>query len=88
MRSSAIQPPGSNPGWRKHRGHFTYSKRGHSLTYRTHHRGPELQAPFSVRWLGSPLFMLLSEAQMSDYKGPAFMIDAFPSAKAMLGDQC
>ncbi len=31
--------------------------------------------------------MLLSEGQMSDYKGAALMIDALPSAKAMLGDR-
>lgn len=31
--------------------------------------------------------MLLSEGQMSDYKGAAFMIDALPRAKALLGDR-
>ena len=31
--------------------------------------------------------MLLSEGQMSDYKGAALMIDALPRAKAMLGDR-
>ena len=31
--------------------------------------------------------MLLSEGQMSDYKGAALMIDAFPKAKALLGDR-
>jgi transposase len=31
--------------------------------------------------------MLLSEGQMSDYKGAALMIDALPSAMAMLGDR-
>jgi transposase len=31
--------------------------------------------------------MLLSEGQMSDYKGAALMIDALPKAKAMLGDR-
>jgi transposase len=31
--------------------------------------------------------MLLSEGQMSDYKGAALMIDAFPKAKALLGDK-
>ena len=36
---------------------------------------------------GRPLVMLLSEGQMSDYKGAALMIDAFPKAKAMLGDK-
>jgi transposase len=36
---------------------------------------------------GLPLIMLLSEGQMSDYKGAALMIDAFPKAKALLGDK-
>jgi transposase len=36
---------------------------------------------------GRPLIMLLSEGQMSDYKGAALMIDAFPKAKALLGDK-
>ena len=31
--------------------------------------------------------MLLSEGQMSDYKGAALMIDALPKAKALLGDK-
>ena len=31
--------------------------------------------------------MLLSEGQMSDYKGAALMIDAFPKAKFLLGDK-
>jgi transposase len=31
--------------------------------------------------------MLLSEGQMSDYKGAAPMIDAFPMAKTLLGDR-
>jgi transposase len=36
---------------------------------------------------GRPLVVLLSEGQMSDYKGAALMIDAFPKAKALLGDK-
>jgi transposase len=36
---------------------------------------------------GRPLVMLLSEGQMSDYKGAALMIDAFPTAKTLLGDK-
>jgi transposase len=36
---------------------------------------------------GRPLVMLLSEGQMSDYKGAALMIDALPKARAMLGDR-
>ena len=31
--------------------------------------------------------MLLSEGQMSDYKGAALMIQAFPAAKVLLGDK-
>ncbi len=31
--------------------------------------------------------MLLSEGQISDYKGAALMLDALPGAKAMLGDR-
>jgi transposase len=31
--------------------------------------------------------MLLSEGQMSDYKGAALMLDALPPAKAMLADR-
>jgi len=36
---------------------------------------------------GRPLIMLLSEGQMSDYKGAALMLDALPRAKAMFGDK-
>ncbi len=36
---------------------------------------------------GRPLVMLLSEGQMSDYKGAAMMLHALPRAKAMLGDK-
>ena len=31
--------------------------------------------------------MLLSEGQMSDYKGAALMVHAFPKAKVLLGDR-
>jgi transposase len=31
--------------------------------------------------------MLLSEGQMSDYKGAVLMLDALPPAKAMLDDR-
>ena len=31
--------------------------------------------------------MLLSEGQMSDYKGATLMIDAFPKARVLLGDK-
>ena len=33
------------------------------------------------------MILLLSEGQMSDYKGAALMIDAFPKAKVLLGDR-
>ena len=36
---------------------------------------------------GRPFVMLLSEGQMSDYKGAALMIDTLPRAKALLGDR-
>lgn len=36
---------------------------------------------------GRPLVMLLSEGQMSDYKGAALMIEALPPAKDMLADR-
>lgn len=34
---------------------------------------------------GRPLVILLSEGQMSEYKGAALMFDALPRAKALLG---
>ena len=36
---------------------------------------------------GRPLIMLLSEGQMSDYKGATLMVEALPKAKVMLGDK-
>ena len=36
---------------------------------------------------GRPLILLLSEGQMSDYKGAALMLDAFPKANVLLGDR-
>jgi len=37
---------------------------------------------------GRPIILLLSEGQMSDYKGAALMIDALPTkAKVLLGDK-
>ena len=36
---------------------------------------------------GRPRVMLLSEGQMSDYKGAALMLDVLPKAKSMLGDR-
>ena len=37
--------------------------------------------------LGRPQVMLLSEGQMSDYKGAALMLNALPPAKELLGDR-
>ena len=36
---------------------------------------------------GHPLVMLLSEGQMSDYKGAALMLPALPKAKELLADK-
>lgn len=36
---------------------------------------------------GRPLVMLLSEGQMSDYKGAALMLDALPSARTLIADR-
>ena len=36
---------------------------------------------------GRPIILLLSEGQMSDYKGAALMVDALPRAKTILGDK-
>ena len=36
---------------------------------------------------GRPIILLLSEGQMSDYKGAALMVDALPRAKVLLGDR-
>jgi transposase len=36
---------------------------------------------------GRPLILLLSEGQMSDCKGAALMVDAFPKARVLLGDR-
>ena len=36
---------------------------------------------------GHPIILLLSEGQVSDYKGAALMIDALPKANSLLGDK-
>ena len=36
---------------------------------------------------GRPLILLLSEGQMSDYKGAALMLKSLPRAKELLGDK-
>lgn len=36
---------------------------------------------------GRPLVLLLSEGQMSDYKGPALMANVLPEARALIGDR-
>jgi transposase len=55
--------------------------------YWTHQRRPEFEAPCRGDGQGRPLVMLLSEGQMSDYKGAALMLHALPRAKALLGDR-
>ena len=37
--------------------------------------------------LGRPLILLLSEGQMSDYKGAALMLNVLPRANELLGDK-
>ena len=61
-------------------------KGGCTPTYRMHQRRTELETARGLRWSWPALIMLLSEGQMSDYKGAALMIDAFPKAKTLLGD--
>ncbi len=36
---------------------------------------------------GKPLILLLSEGQMSDYKGAALMVEALPKASMMIADR-
>ena len=36
---------------------------------------------------GRPLVMLLSEGQISDFKGAALMVNVLPKAKALIGDK-
>ena len=36
---------------------------------------------------GRPLILLLTEGQMSDYKGAALMLNVLPRAKELLGDK-
>ena len=36
---------------------------------------------------GRPIILLLSEGQMSDYKGAALMVDALPRVTVPLGDK-
>ena len=36
---------------------------------------------------GKPLIFLLTEGQVSDYKGAALLLDALPCAKSFLGDR-
>jgi len=56
--------------------------------YRAHQRWPELKTPCGVcDGKGRPLVMLLSEGQMSDYKGAALMLNVLPRAKELLGDR-
>jgi transposase len=52
----------------------------------THQKRLELEARCRLRRSG-PTVLLLSEGQMSDYKGAAFMFDALPRAKHLIGDR-
>ena len=36
---------------------------------------------------GRPLILLLTEGQMSDFKGAALIVDRLPDAKALIGDK-
>src|SRR5215217_4597373 len=63
------------------------SKRGCSPTYRTHQRWAELQAYAVCDDQGRPRVMLLSEGQMSDYKGAALMLEAIPKTDLLIGDR-
>jgi hypothetical protein len=62
-------------------------KGGYTPTYRTHQRRPELQTLRHLRRQGTALILLLSEGQLSDYKGAALMVDTLPKANVLLGDR-
>jgi transposase len=59
------------------------SQRCHPETH--HRRHSKLHAVIDGK--GRPLLLLLSEGQMSDYKGAALLVDALPSAKELLADR-
>ena len=62
-------------------------KRGCSPSYRTDERRPELKLHAVCDGMGRPVVMLLSEGQMSDYKGARLIVDALPPAKHLLADR-
>ncbi|NKQ69748.1 hypothetical protein C3Y89_05000 [Rhizobium sp. UPM1132] len=66
-----------------HRTAASCKKMGCSPTYRTHQR----RAPCVCDDQGRPLILLLSEGQMSDYKGAARMLHALPKAKTHLAEK-
>ena len=63
------------------------SKGGCSPTYRADQGRPDSKLHAVCDGRGRPLVMLLSEGQMSDFKGAALMLEALPKAKALLGDR-
>ena len=62
-------------------------ERGCSPPYRSHQGRLEFKTPCRVRQHGKPVALLLSEGQMSDYKGDALLLPALPKAKELLGDR-
>ncbi|WP_417318367.1 IS5 family transposase [Erythrobacter aureus] len=60
---------------------------GSSPTYRAHQGRTEPQTPCRLRWAGRPIFLLLTEGQMSDYKGAPLLLPSLPRARVLLGDK-
>ena len=52
--------------------------------YLADHSRPRLQVARRLRRPGTTRVLLLSEGQMSDYNGPAVMVDALPKARRCL----
>ena len=69
-----------------HRTAASLSKKGPFPTYRTKERGLERQTSRGLRRQSRPLVKLLSDGQMSDFKGAALMLAAIPRAKELLAD--
>jgi transposase len=70
-----------------HRTAISLLKMAYSPTYRAHERRPERQTSRLCDTRGRPLVMLLSEGQMSDFKGTALVLPAMPGAKELLADK-
>ena len=70
-----------------HRTAASLLKRGCTPTYRAHQRRLNFKLHAVCDGHDRPLIMLLSEGQMSDFKGAALMIGAIPKAKTLLGDK-